>query len=82
MSRRAKALKRELHAAIAEGQACMEINDTFFLHEAKGLRRRIRTVKKRGTDPFANVEKACGEIDGLTLHFMHAELNFKEGSII
>lgn len=74
MSRRRKAQKREIHAAIAEGQAVMEANDTWFLHEAKRQRRNLVKMKKSH-----QVEESepvyCDDIDSLTLSFMFAVNN-------
>ena len=72
MSRKLKAQKREIHEAIAEGQAIMAVNDTWFLHEAKRQRMNLVRLKERqiveGTEP-----SYCGDIDGLSLYFMQAD---------
>ncbi len=74
MSRKIKARKRELHDSIREGQAIMEINDTWFLREAKRQRRNLVNLKQGKI-----VEEAepsyCDDIDSLSLYFMQADTN-------
>ena len=74
MSRRIKAQKREIREAIAEGQAVMDVTDTWFLHEAKRQRRNLVQIKKsrhmEESEPIF-----CDDIDALTLSFMLAVNN-------
>ena len=73
MSRRIKAQKREIHSAVAEGQAIKELNDTWFLHEAK--RQRQNLVKLKKCQIVEETESYCGDIDSLSLYFMQAATN-------